>query len=98
MDSLRKLAFAAFEGEKRFSDTVHEFTFIQAQPNKEQRTIIQPRKIPKNEIVSKMAAKPSTVGSGPSSTLELKLVQIRITDPSPFYIKKQLFLLKGRPG
>ena len=92
MDGLRKLAVAAFEEEKRFSDTVHEFTFIQAQPNNEQRTIIQPREIPKNEIVSKMAAKPSTVGSGSSSSPELKLVQIRIADPSPFYIEKQLFL------
>ena len=91
MDGLRKLAVAAFEGEKRFSDTVHEFTFIQAQPNNEQRTIIQPRKIPKNEIVSRMAAKPSAT-SGGSSSPELKLVQIQIADPSPFYIEKQLFL------
>lgn len=91
MNGLRKLAAAEFEAEKRFNDTVHEFTFIQIQLKNEQSTIIPARNILKNEIVSKMAARAGTVGGG-SSSPELKLVQIQIADPFPFYIEKQLFL------
>jgi hypothetical protein len=90
MDGLGDLAFSDFEANAQFKDYPHEVDFTEVKIRNGESEISS-RQISRTEVVTSMTRRTSTV-DGSTPLPELKLVEILIGDPFPFYIDRGLFL------
>ncbi|ORX98194.1 hypothetical protein BCR34DRAFT_548229 [Clohesyomyces aquaticus] len=97
MDGLRALADSNFETNAQFDDRHRrpDFDFIHVHLQNGIGTIDPRDTIPKDKIVDEMGPRHS-LGNGSTSSPQLRLLEIRIGDPFPFYIDRQTFLELSR--